>query len=134
MDVAAVICFIIVILMILPCAVFGGSRLFSKFYCPTCNEIKSRFEVSATDCYYYTGYYCKYCHKETEYVNDMLCRVNQKLKQIDYSAQLGDLHDWVRREAVERYKGSPAEKKAFKKGVYALLDKIGFDYKGAKED
>lgn len=134
MDVIAVICFITAMVMTLLCMIFCNLHPFRKFYCPTCNEIKSRFKVTATDCYYYTGYYCKYCHKETESVNNMLCRVNKKLKQIDYSAQLNDLHDWVRREAVERYKGSPAEKKAFKEGVYALLDKIGFDYKRAKEE
>lgn len=99
-----------------------------KFYCPTCSKIKSRFQVTATDCYYHTGYYCKYCHKETEPMDHMLLRLNSELKQISHVSQLSDLHEWISREAVERYKGSPSEKKAFKAGVYALLDKIGFDY------
>lgn len=107
--------------------------MFGKFYCKCCHTIKKRIQVKKVDNYYYYEYRCRYCHNEVESVDHMLVRLNDELdKRVD-KAQLLDFKDWIRREAVERYPKSSAEKKAFKAGVYALLDKIGFDYE-MKED
>lgn len=107
--------------------------MFGKFYCKNCHRIKNRFQVKSVDCYYYTGYECRYCHQETEPVDDMLIRLNDEINKKANREQIASLKDWINKEAVERYPKSPAEKKAFKAGIYALLDNIGFDYE-MKED
>lgn len=99
-----------------------------KFYCKKCNQIKSRHKIKLVDHYYHYGYECRYCHEEVEPLDEMLLRLNKAIETNHCTAQLNDLHDWIRREAQSRYKGHPAEKEAFKDGIYALLDKINFKH------
>lgn len=104
-----------------------------KFYCKECQKIINRFQVQAMDSYYDIEYYCKYCHNKTERVERMLVRLDQSLSSRKHQGQLNGFKDWIRREAIERYPNNPGKKKAFKEGMYALLDHIGFDY-GKKEE
>lgn len=102
--------------------------MFKKFYCKECNEIIPRYKVKGSDDYYCYRYFCKYCHNQVESVEHMLIRMNKELQKKSRLEELDDLHEWIKNEAKERYPSSKVGKAAFKAGIYALLDKIGFDY------
>lgn len=104
--------------------------MFGKFYCKKCHQIKSRREVKRADGIYYYGNYCKRCYEKVETIDDMLVRLDKELDKRDRVSEISYLKKWIKKEASERYSGSKAEEKAFKAGIYALLDKIGFDYEG----
>ena len=102
--------------------------MFKKFYCKECKEIKPRYKVQGVDDYYCYRYYCKYCHHQVESVDYMLVRMDEELQKRSRLEELDDLREWIKNEARERYPDSKVGNKAFKAGIYALLDKIGFDY------
>ena len=102
--------------------------MFGKFYCRECNQIKPRYKVKCVDEFSTYGYYCKYCHNQVITVDDMLIRMNEELQKKSQSEGLDDLHKWIKAEAKEQYPDSEGKQKAFKAGIYALLDKIKFEY------
>ena len=104
-----------------------------KFFCKKCNAIKPRYKVHKVDDYYCYRYFCGYCHEEVESVNHMLIRMNKELQKKSRLKELGDLREWIKDEAAKNYPNSKIGKKAFKAGIYALMDKIGFDYESGEE-
>lgn len=102
--------------------------LTSKFYCKKCKKIKTRFQVRHVDRYYHYAYECKYCHEDTERLEHMLVRLDQELHDKELNVELHNLKGWISKEAIKRYPNDSGRKKAFKEGIYALLDKIGFEY------
>ena len=107
--------------------------MFRKFYCKECNEIKPRYGVKKEDDHYCYRYYCKYCHNQVISVDQLIIRMYKKLQKRTRLEELGDLHEWIKSEAKERYPDSKVGKAAFKAGIYALLDKIGFDYESGED-
>ena len=44
------------------------------------------------------------------------------------TSQINNFHNWIEASAKEAYPKSKKKQKAYKTGIYALLDKIDFDY------
>lgn len=101
--------------------------MFNKYYCPKCKAIVPRSRVSKVDCYYHYEYLHKFCGENVTTLENHILKMDEKIDELKKMTELHDLKSWVDREAIERYPKSGAEKKAFKAGVYALLDKIGFE-------
>lgn len=102
--------------------------LTSKFYCKHCEQIKSRFQVKYADEYAGYHYDCKYCHKEVEPVERMLVRLDKESHAYRMKNEIHNMKEWVKNEAHTLYPKDKWAREAFSKGVYRLLDSIGFDY------
>ncbi len=46
--------------------------MIKKFYCPTCQKLKRRYEVKIQDDTRTWWYECKWCHEPVEFTNDVL--------------------------------------------------------------
>ena len=106
--------------------------MFGKFYCKKCNRIKNRFQIKRIDMCYYYGYECRYCHENIETLDEMLVRLNKEIEKIfekiSFEEQLKDFHEWINSEAKKIYPDNAGKQRAFKSGVYSLLDKLNIDY------
>ena len=106
--------------------------MFNKYYCPKCKAIMGRSRVTKVDDYYCYIYRHKMCGEQVDLLDHHILKMDAKIDNLKYQVDLNDLTDWINREAIRRYPKSDAEKKAFKAGIYALLDKINVEYRKEK--